>query len=136
MLWSTSWPVKLLCRKCVLFVFHSLLVFVTGILKLWSPSAAHPEDEFDIYATADGAGVSNTDLISLLQRNISTILAFVNTNTPMYNSTNWNPATDPLTETVVDFTVGGWFGKIPVDLSDYNNAAYDLNGSWVSNTLF
>ena len=83
-----------------------------GDLKYWAPSAAKPAQDYEEYASGDGAGVSNTNFISLLQRNVSTIMAFVSSSTPLQNSTHWNPATDPLTEDMIDFTVPAWFGHI------------------------
>jgi len=75
-----------------------------GRLNYWAPSAKDPSIDYALFSTGDGAGNSNTDLISLIQRNVSQIIAFVNTNTPMMNSTNWNPATDNLTTANIDFT--------------------------------
>lgn len=102
-----------------------------GQLNYWSPSAAQPSSEYEVYATGDGAGVSNTDLISLLQRNVSTILAFVSTSSPLQNSTHWDPATDPLLVEDFDFTAAAWFGQIAIDLTKANVDAYDLNNSQV-----
>ena len=80
---------------------------------------------------ADGAGVSNTDFISLLQRNVSTIFAFINTDTPLQNSTHWNPLTEPVSKADVDFTVPAWFGFIAANLSIIDKVSYDLNNSQV-----
>jgi hypothetical protein len=102
-----------------------------GDLKYWAPSAANPAQQYEKYSTGDGAGVSNTNLISLLQRNVSTIMAFVSSSTPLKNSTHWNPATDDLTEDSIDFTVPAWFGQIPIDLQVIWDVGYDLPNSHI-----
>lgn len=81
-----------------------LIEKASGKLNYWAPAAPDPSAQYTLYSTGDGAGNSNTDLISLLQRNVSQIIAFVNTNTPMMNSTHWNPATDGLSTANMDFT--------------------------------
>lgn len=81
-----------------------LIEKAAGRLNYWAPAAADPSAEYQLYSTGDGAGVSNTDLISLLQRNVSQIIAFVNTDTPMLNSTHWDPNTMPLMANSMDFT--------------------------------
>jgi len=101
-----------------------------GKLDYWAPSAPSPEGEFAEVAVGDGGGVSNTDLISLLQRNVTSIIAFVNTNTPLQNSTHWNPATDALS-TQIDFTVPAWFGQICQNLTDEDKQSFDLGHSQV-----
>lgn len=102
-----------------------------GQVNYWSPSAANPQEQFASYATGDGGGVSNTDLISLLQRNVTSIIAFVNTNTPMQNSTHWDPATQPVSNADMDYTVPAWFGHIASNLSDLDIVSFDLNNSQV-----
>lgn len=104
---------------------------IVGSINYWAPSAESPENQEEEYAVADGGAVSNTDLISLLQRGVTTIFAFVNTGSPLQNSTNWNPSTDPLTEDSIDFTVPAWFGIITPNLSDISTDSFDLNNSQV-----
>jgi len=105
------------------------LQLTVGSLMYWSPSATIPTSTK--YTTGDGAGVSNTNLISLLQRGVTTIFAFVSTSTPLQNSTHWDPLTQPLTEDVMDFTVPAWFGEIPTNLSVVTDVSYDLKNSHV-----
>lgn len=102
-----------------------------GMENYSAPSASHPDDMLQVFAVADGAGVSNTNFISLLQRQVSTIFAFINTDKGLQNSTHWNPAVDPLLTEDIDFTVPAWWGQIAVDLTPDNIAAYDLANSHV-----
>ena len=108
-----------------------LIQVLAGQLNYWAPSAEDPAEQFASYATGDGGGVSNTDLISLLQRNVTSIIAFVNTNTPMKNSTHWDPATEGVGDADIDFTVPAWFGIIASNLSELSIVSYDLNNSQV-----
>lgn len=103
---------------------------LAGQFQYWAPAAPNPLDQLTTMAAGDGGGNSNTDLVSLLQRNVSSIIAFVNTNTPLQNSTNWNPATDNLT-TQIDFTVPAWFGQIAQNLSEISIDSFDLVNSQV-----
>ena len=100
-----------------------------GSLMYWSPSADAPFTSK--YTTGDGAGVSNTNLISFIQRGVTAIIAFVNTLMPLQNSSHWNPVTDPLTESVIDFQVPAWFGYIPDDLADVMKVSFDLQHSHI-----
>lgn len=105
---------------------------LSGTVNYWAPSAGQQTEEyFEDYVIADGAGVSNTNIISLLQRGVSKIFAFVSTSVPMKNSTHWDPANDPLSKDSIDFTVPAWFGEIAIDLNTIDKASYDLNSSQV-----
>lgn len=110
---------------------NPIVQITIGELKYWAPSASKPSQQYEAYAVGDGAGVSNTNFISLLQRNVSTIMAFISSSTPLQNSTNWNPAKDNLTEDSIDFTVPAWFGKIPVDLQVVWDVGFDLPNSHI-----
>jgi hypothetical protein len=96
-----------------------------GSINYWSPSAADPESGYIKMAVGDGAGVSNTDLVSFLVRNVTQLIVFVNTDTPLQNSTHWTPGVGNVT-TQIDFTVPAWFGIIYDNISDVNDAGYDL----------
>jgi hypothetical protein len=124
---SSSWS-----PGCSIAASSSSLVQLTaGMLNYWAPSAPQPSEEYASFAVGDGAGVSNTNLISLLQRNVSTIIAFVSSSTPLQNSSHWNPAIDDLLEDSIDFTVPAWFGQIPTDLQPVWELSYDLPNSHV-----
>lgn len=102
-----------------------------GTLNYFAPSATSPADDFDVFLIGDGAGVSNTNLISLLQRDVDSIIAIVSTSVPMQNSTHWDPTSDFLSEDDIDFTVPAWFGRIADDLGDVSKVSYDLENSHV-----
>jgi hypothetical protein len=122
---TSSWAPGCLVSASTSAPFQTLV----GSLTYWSPSASAPKPTK--YTTGDGAGVSNTNLISFIQRGVTSIIAFVSTSTPMQNSTHWNPATDPLTSTVIDFTVPAWFGYIAEELTNVSDVSYDLKNSHV-----
>ncbi len=106
-----------------------------GNLSYWSPAAADPQSQFTNMAVGDGAGVSNTDLISLLVRDVASLIAFVNTDAPLQNSTHWDPTASPnVTTSDIDFTVPAWFGIIAQDLNEIDEAGYDLVNSQVFET--
>ncbi|CAE7582821.1 unnamed protein product, partial [Symbiodinium microadriaticum] len=75
-----------------------------GELNYFAPSGDRPVDDFDVFILGDGAGVSNTNLISLLQRNVDSIIAVISTSSPLQNSTYWDPASANLSTEDVDFT--------------------------------
>jgi hypothetical protein len=103
----------------------------SGTVDYWAPSASDPSANYAEYVISDGAGVSNTNLISLLQRGVKKIIAFVSTSSPLMNSTHWDPATAPLSKENIDFTASAWFGQIPYDLGTIDLTSYDLNNSQV-----
>lgn len=102
-----------------------------GQRNYFSPSHPTPSSEFDVMSLADGAGVQNTNVISLLQRNVQKMVLFVSTSTPMYMSDDWNPATDRLSVDYVDFTIPALFGHIASDVSTIGEDSFDLVGSTV-----
>jgi hypothetical protein len=106
-----------------------LYQMAVGSLNYWSPSAATPQATQ--FTTGDGSGVSNTNLISLLQRGVTSIIAFMSSSVPMQNSTHWDPVSDPLSTTSIDFTVPAWFGYMAEDLTFLDIVSYDLQHSHV-----
>jgi hypothetical protein len=102
-----------------------------GSLNYFAPSGDSPAEDFDVFLIGDGAGISNTNLISLLQRDVDAIIAIVSTSVPMQNSTHWDPAAAYLSQDDIDFTVPAWFGRIADDLSDVSKVSYDLENSHV-----
>ncbi|CAM9277883.1 unnamed protein product, partial [Ectocarpus fasciculatus] len=102
-----------------------------GQRNYFSPSHATPSSEFEVMALADGAGVQNTNVISLLQRNVAKMILFVQTSTPMSMSSDWNPASDTLSGDYVDFTIPALFGHIATDVSFVGEDSFDLIGSQV-----
>jgi hypothetical protein len=128
--WSLASGTSSWAPGCLVSASNSPVLQTTvGSLMYWSPSASSPKATK--FTTGDGAGVSNTNLISFLQRGVTTIIAFVSTSTPLMNSTHWNPATDPLNGTCIDFTVPAWFGHLAVDLTNVTDVSYDLKNSHV-----
>lgn len=101
-----------------------------GDINYWSPSADDPESGYIKMAVGDGCGVSNTDLVSLLVRNVTQLIVFVNTDTPLQNASHWIPGVGNIT-TQIDFTVPAWFGIIYDNISYVNDAGYDLKNSHV-----
>lgn len=122
---TSSWAVGCAVSASVV----PAIQLTVGTVNYWAPSESIPK--VSKYTVGDGAGVSNTNLISLIQRGVKTIIAFVSTSTPLQNSTNWNPVTDTLTQDVIDFTVPAWFGYYPSDLSEVNDVSYDLKNSHI-----
>ena len=122
---SSSWAVG--CS--VAASDNALSQAAVGKLNYYAPSAEHPADDFDVFLLGDGAGVSNTNIISLLQRNVYSIIAVVSTSVPLQNSTHWDPTSDALSTENVDFTMPAWFGHIAEDLSDISKVSYDLENS-------
>lgn len=104
---------------------------LNGYVPYWSPSTSNPQDHAQTFGFADGAGVSNTNIISLLQRKVHRIVAVVSTSTPLQSSENWDPAVGDLSKKDIDFTVPAWFGHIATDLNDIDVASFDLENSHV-----
>lgn len=102
-----------------------------GQLRYWSPSDNFPAAESATFATGDGAGVSNVDFISLLQRNVNTIVVSNSPGTPLQNSTHWNPATMPLLLDSMDSFFSPWFGHIPENINPVLLASLDVYGAQV-----
>jgi hypothetical protein len=102
-----------------------------GIHDYFSPSLHLPSSQFGEMALADGAGVQNTNTISLLQRNVRKMILCVNTATPMMMAADWNPATDTLSQDHIDFTIPAMFGHLATDTSTITAESYDLAGSHV-----
>ena len=102
-----------------------------GIYPYFSPSHTTPSTQAEDMALADGAGVQNTNVISLLQRNVENMILFVSTSVPMQMSDSWNPESDTLTGDYIDFTIPALFGHIASDLSSISESSFDLEGSQV-----
>jgi hypothetical protein len=110
---------------------NNIITLSLGELRYWSPSDDAPVAESAVFATGDGAGVSNVDFISLLQRNVSTIVVSNSPGTPLQNSTHWNPATMPLLINSMDSFFSPWFGHIPEDFNAVLLASLDVYGAQV-----
>mgnify|MGYP003385051263 CR=1 FL=1 len=74
----------------------------------WSPSASKPQDEAQEFVLADGGAVSNTNIISLLQRKVHRIVSVISSSVPLQSSDNWDPAVGDLSKDDMDFIVPAW----------------------------
>ena len=75
------------------------------------------------FYVGDGGGLQVDNLASLLQRRLKSIILFCSSSVTLKPSTEWNPATDKLSENHIDFDIPSFFGVIPED--------YTLNGNEV-----
>lgn len=74
----------------------------------WSPSASNPQEHAQEFTLADGGAVSNTNIISLLQRKVHRIVSVISSSIPMQSSDNWDPAVGELSKDDMDFIVPAW----------------------------
>lgn len=124
---SSSWAVGMTLAT----TDRESLMALNGYVPYWSPSSDHPQADRQEFAVADGAGVSNTNIISLLQRKVHRIVAVVSSSVPLQGSDNWDPTVGELSKDDIDFTVPAWFGQIATDLNDIDRSSFDLENSQV-----
>lgn len=124
---SSSWAVGMTLAT----TDRENLMALNGFVPYWSPSSSNPQADRQEFAFADGAGVSNTNIISLLQRKVHRIVAIVSSSVPLQGSENWDPSVGELSKDDIDFTVPAWFGHIATDLSDIDKSSFDLENSQV-----
>ena len=123
---SSSWAVGM-----SLATTDTSLQNLNAYAPYWSPSASAPHEDAQSFALADGAGISNTNIISLLQRKVHRIVAIVSSSVPMQSSDDWDPTVGELSKDHIDFTVPAWFGHIATDLNEIDRSSFDLENSQV-----
>ena len=105
----------------------------SGSIPYW-PSAYSPSPPIESLqeaVVADGGGLQVDNLISFVQRGVTSIVMFVSTNVPLQPSSLWDPAEDELLQSYIDFDIPSFFGVIPVDLSDFELRTYELKHSHI-----
>lgn len=81
---------------------------MNAFVNYWSPSDGAPQEKGQEFAMADGGGVSNTNIMSLLQRKVHRIVAVISSSVPLQSSYNWDPSVGELSKDDMDFIVPAW----------------------------
>jgi hypothetical protein len=98
----------------------------------WSPSPKLPQ--LNRMYIADGGIYENVLLISFLQRRVSKIVLFFNSNTPLLPSSSFNPYTDIYHADVVDAGLACFFGIFDQDEAKSVNRTVEYNRDQVFST--
>jgi hypothetical protein len=92
----------------------------------WSPADHFPKAKDTFFA--DGGAYDNIPLISFLQRQVTRIVLFFTSSTPLQPSSKWDPYQDEATTSQVTDTLPAFFGVIPKQLNWENRSfEYEIN---------
>ena len=98
-------------------------------MDYWSPALDAPSLESNVWA--DGGSSDNTLLTGLLQRQVSSIVIFMNSGTPMKPAEDWNVHTDPTLTTSISSELAFYFGVEPEDYKSATDRVVNYEQSQV-----